>query len=152
MFTRVAAARTPTTTPGVEVYEFLVPGRPVSVHESNRTTYRTFMDRVFAAGAAVWPGYLPFDDSYPARLSIVFLCAAENQFDVDNVVKPIMDALKPLYYADDCVVSDVDAHRRNWRQKLDRDALPEMLRRPWMEQEECVYVRVQDARAGEDLP
>jgi Holliday junction resolvase RusA-like endonuclease len=136
----------------VDVYEFLVPGRPVSVHERDRNAYREYQDSVFIAGARVWPAYLPFDESHPARVSIVFLCVPDKPLDVDNVVKPIMDALRPLYYADDLAVSDVDAHRRIFGQKLDVNALPEALKRPWGEQVECVYVRVQDAHATEDLP
>jgi len=90
----------------VESYEFLVPGRPVSVHTTDRKAYRAFQDRVYIKGARVWPGYLPFDDSH-TRLTIVFLCEEKDQLDVDTVVKPIMDALELLYYADDDMVSDV---------------------------------------------
>ncbi|HET7232719.1 MAG TPA: RusA family crossover junction endodeoxyribonuclease [Longimicrobium sp.] len=133
----------------MEAYEFLVPGSPVSVHERDRKVYRAFKDRVFAEAVRVWPGYLPFIDSY-AKLTIVFMCAEHAQPDVDNVIKPIMDALEILYYADDQMVSDVDAHRRVLG-KLDPALLPHLMQRSAREGRECVYVRIQSALSTEIL-
>jgi hypothetical protein len=134
----------------MEAYEFLVPGSPVSVHERDRKAYRAFKDRVFVEGAKVWPGYLPFASSH-ARLTIIFLCEEDGHMDVDNVIKPIQDALEVLYYPDDEMVSDVDAHRRVLG-KLDPALLPHLMQRSAREGRECVYVRIQSALSTEILP
>lgn len=135
----------------MEVYEFLVPGRPVSVHASDRKAYRAFKDRVYVEAARVWPGYLPFADTH-ARLSIVFFGGKKDKIDVDNIIKPVMDALEFLYYADDAMVSDVDAHRRTWKDDVGAELLPDLLKVPWAENQECVFVRIQNSRPTEDLP
>lgn len=137
--------------PGVESYEFVVPGRPASVHEKNREEREAWIDRVIISAMRAAPAIPPFLDT-PARVTIVFLIApGRRRRDVDNVIKPILDAMVPAYYADDEVVSDVQAHRRTWRDKVDEDRLPEPLRVAWVERVECTYVRIENAPRLEEL-
>jgi hypothetical protein len=44
------------------------------------------------------------------------------------------------------MVSDVEGHRRTWADKILRKQLPLLLRDAWVEQRECVYVRVTERR------
>lgn len=134
----------------MEVYEFLVPGRPASVHEKNRAKFRKWIDDLVSAAAAASPGYMPFEYSL-ARLTIVFLCREKDRVDVDNVIKPIQNALERVYYRNDEMVSDVDAHRRFWTDDLERQRLPGLLKQAWKNRRDCLYVRIQDAQRLEKL-
>ncbi|MFL5539370.1 MAG: RusA family crossover junction endodeoxyribonuclease, partial [Longimicrobiaceae bacterium] len=84
------------------------------------------------------------------RLTIVFLCAGTN-VDVDNLIKPIQDALTGWAYRNDEQVTDVDSHRRSLRERrLDTDRLPRLLAEAWLAGSECVYGRGEEARALEN--
>lgn len=133
----------------MEVYEFLVPGRPYSVHSKRRQARRDWLERLASEAIRASPGYPPFAQSY-AWLTIVFLCDERLTIDVDNVIKPIQDALTLVFYGDDERVSDVEAHRRVWTEKLDERCLSDLLKEPWKERHECVYVRIQDAKPLEE--
>ena len=136
--------------PGVEVYEFVVPGRPASVHEKDPAVREAWIDRLIISAMKAAPPLPPFLDS-AARVTIVFLIDRERRRDVDNVIKPILDAMVLAYYADDEVVSDVQAHRRTWRDKVDVDRFPQLLREAWLERVECTYVRIENAPRLEEL-
>lgn len=123
-------------------FEFLIPGRPVSVHAKNRRAYQTWKERVGIEAIRNSPPTFPFTN-FDARLTIVFASGERSPVDVDNVIKPIQDALAGAFYADDEMVSDVDAHRRTWADEVSEKGLPDLLRRVWREQLECVYVRIQ---------
>lgn len=136
--------------PGVESYEFLVPGRPVSVHEKNRARFKEWIDDLKTAARRVWPGYPPFSHWY-ARMTIVFLCEEKDRVDVDNVIKPIVDALETMYFGNDEMVSDVDSHRRYLNDAEPERGLPDLLREPWLERRPCAYVRIEDSRPLGDV-
>ena len=79
------------------------------------------------------------------RFSIVYLCNS-TPADIDNIIKPIQDALVGLVFEDDSIVSDVDSHRRFLSDPIDITNLPLLLQIGVAEGNECVYVRVSDAQ------
>ncbi len=84
--------------------------------------------------------------SLPAlRFTIVYLCD-ESPADIDNIIKPIQDALVGLVFEDDFLVSDVDSHRRFLDEPIDVTNLPPLLQSGVAAGSECVYVRVSDAQ------
>lgn len=84
--------------------------------------------------------------SSPAlRFTIVYLCD-ESPADIDNIIKPIQDALVGLVFEDDFLVSDVDSHRRSLQEPIDVTNLPRLLQNGVSGGSECVYVRVSDAQ------
>lgn len=79
------------------------------------------------------------------RFTIVYLCD-ESPADIDNIIKPIQDALVGLVFEDDFLVSDVDSHRRSLDEPIDVTDLPPLLQRGVAVGNECVYVRISDAQ------
>lgn len=122
-------------------FDFLIPRRPVSVQASNRAIYQGWMSYVREVAATRWVG--PAIKTGEVRLTLVFLCG-EASIDVDNIIKPIQDALIGLVYADDGMVTDVDSHRRFVR-GVDTTGMPPDLLAAALAGMECVYVRVEDA-------
>lgn len=126
----------------VPSFDFLIHGRPVSVQSSRRGVYQEWKRLVRAEAEKRWAGRPVVEAA--VRLTIVFLCY-EVAIDVDNVVKPIQDALTGVVYADDEWVTDVDSHRRFFTDAIDLDRLPPLLVGAVVEASECVYVRVEPA-------
>jgi hypothetical protein len=96
----------------MESYEFVVPGRAVSVRSGNRAALRAWLERVIVAAVESSPGIPPFWEPN-VHLTIVFL-SASGTIDVDNIIKPIQDSMRSIFYADDDLVSDVECHRRTF--------------------------------------
>lgn len=86
-------------------FEFTVTGRPVSHQTANRRALADWQRLVRAAAAARW-GDRPAVAS-PLRITVVYYHgAATAGLDVDNLLKPIQDALTGLVYDDDGQVTD----------------------------------------------
>lgn len=126
--------------------EFVVWERPLSLQARPRNRLQAWKGRVRREAARWWPaiagpGARPLKYA-ELRLTIVFFCK-EAPIDVDNIIKPIQDALTGLVYADDEVVFDVDSHRYFIGDPFDLVGIPAQLRLAYLDGRECVYVRVQ---------
>ena len=121
-------------------FDFLIEKRPVSLQTKSRANLQAWKTFVAQKAAAVWPGGAPLNSS-DLRLSLVYLCD-DAPADIDNIIKPIQDALVGVAYEDDSLISDVDSHRRYLSDPLDITDLPELLQKGAAKGEECVYVRV----------
>ncbi len=86
----------------------------------------------------VWKNNNPIKDG-DLQLTLVYLCD-EFPADIDNIIKPIQDALVDLVFEDDSLVSDVDNHRRFMSDPIDIIGLPSLLQRAVITGKECVYV------------
>lgn len=85
---------------------------------------------------------------YGLRLTLAYLCD-ESPADIDNIIKPIQDALVGVVMGDDSQITDVDSHRRFLTDTFDLASLPPLLLRGVLSGQECVYVRVSKAGALE---
>jgi len=125
------------------MFEFLIPQRPVSSQTRRRENLREWKTYVAGEASKVWPAEnRPFEGDL--RVTLVYL-ASDDPADVDNIIKPIQDALVGLVYEDDGSVCDVDSHRRLLTQPIDVTDLPALLQNGVAAGEECVYVRVSKA-------
>jgi len=129
------------------IIEFLIPKRPVSLQAKpkSKQEWKNFV-RLHAENN--WTGLPPIQDSQ-LRLTLVYLCD-ESPPDIDNIIKPIQDALIGLVYEDDSLIADVDSHRRFLSEPLDLTKLPVLLAEGVSRGEECVYVRVNQSQSVED--
>jgi crossover junction endodeoxyribonuclease RusA len=127
----------------MEPLEFIVLGCPISGQTKQRSRLQDWKDLVRLAASSAMGTGMPIERKIGLRLSIVYLSDAPAP-DVDNIIKPIQDALVGMVYCNDLQITDVDCHRR-------KDAAPNGLRLPVVLRHaiktgaECVYVRVSDA-------
>ena len=70
--------------------------------------------------------------------------------DVDNIIKPIQDALVGLIYNDDLLISDVESHRRPLTGVFEIAKYPNLLVNGIMSGSECVYVRISESELLEN--
>ena len=99
------------------------------------------MQRAAAAAAAV--GATP--TTVDVMLRVVFYFDGETNLDVDNILKPISDALNGLVYVDDRQVTDVYAARRNLSTPFRVAAVSPVLATGLAFGSDFVHVRVEPA-------
>ena len=121
------------------IFEFLIPERPVSLQTRNRINLQAWKRFVASEAAKTWSGAV-LDDG-DLQLTMVYLCS-NDPVDVDNIVKPIQDALIGLIYVDDSLVTDVETRRRPLTGTYDVARCPEPVLQGLASGDECVYVRV----------
>jgi crossover junction endodeoxyribonuclease RusA len=98
----------------VPIFEFVVKGPAVSLRGSHksrqsRLNYRKWVEFVRGAAKNEWPsGDKPTDRDVEVTISNYY---TEAPPDVDNIVKPILDALKGLVYRDDLQVHKVTSQK-----------------------------------------
>jgi len=92
--------------------EFVVPGTPVSLQTKRADTRLACRAKVKAASSASLPeGH--FSATSPIAVTLFYFPETEMQGDIDNIVKPVLDALSRHVYADDRQVERV------WVQKFE---------------------------------
>lgn len=92
--------------------EFIVPGTPVSLQIKRPEARAAWKERVKNASYAALPeGH--FSTGVPISVTLFYFPNNEMQGDIDNIVKPVLDALCNHIYADDRQVERV------WVQKFE---------------------------------
>lgn len=127
------------------MFEFLIPQRPVSLQTRRRANLQEWKAYVNGEALKAWPVGAPLLVG-DLRVTLVYL-AGDDPADIDNIIKPIQDALVGVVYRDDGAVCDVDSHRRLLAQPIDVTNLPPLLQGGVVKGEECVYVRVAESAA-----
>ncbi|MHA1226580.1 MAG: RusA family crossover junction endodeoxyribonuclease [Candidatus Hodarchaeales archaeon] len=125
------------------IFDFLIPKRPVSHQTSNRKNLQNWKKFVFSNAQKGCSDAVPFNSN--VHLTLIYLYD-EDPVDVDNIIKPIQDALQGIFYDDDRFVSDVESHRRILTGSFDITKYPKELIRGVYSGNECVYVRVSDSK------
>ena len=123
--------------------EFIIPRRPVSHQARNRANLQAWKTYVKGIANAHW-SYPLIPDGKDLRLTLVYLCD-DSPVDIDNIIKPIQDAMVGVVYEDDIQISDVDSHRRYLTDTIVITDLPQILADAVEIGDEAVYVKVENA-------
>jgi crossover junction endodeoxyribonuclease RusA len=92
--------------------EFIVEGTPVSLQSHNRKILQAWKQKVRIAAQPLWGNTAPV--TFRVQVTLTYFYRAEAT-DVDNIIKPILDALNDLVYKDDKQVTDIYARKRDLR-------------------------------------
>jgi crossover junction endodeoxyribonuclease RusA len=93
------------------VLDVCVHGQPISAQTASRRALAAWKQQVRVACLAAWrQGLPPVDGSVGLR--VTYFCEAVIS-DIDNLVKPIQDALQGIAYYNDQQVSDLTGRRRD---------------------------------------
>ncbi|MEH2160969.1 MAG: RusA family crossover junction endodeoxyribonuclease [Nostoc sp.] len=128
-------------------FEFLIPRRPVSLQTKKRENLQAWKNFVRVEAQKVWKDKSPITKG-DIQLTLVYICD-EFPADIDNIIKPIQDALVDLVFEDDSLISDVDSHRRFLSDPIDIKSLPSLLQSAVILGKECVYVKVSESQTLE---
>ena len=91
--------------------EFIFDGPPLSLQSKNKARKRNYKAMVASMASNVLPnGYIPTAEEVKITITNYY----ETQSgDVDNIIKPIQDALNGIVYIDDEQVVETSSRRRN---------------------------------------
>lgn len=128
------------------LFEFLIPRRPLSIQAKHKNRQR-WQQFIRAEAAKSWTGTALFTGDL--HLTLVYLFDTDPA-DIDNIIKPILDALTGLAYPDDSFITDIEAHKRPLAGTFDLTRCPQELVRGITTGNECVYIRITAAKVLED--
>jgi len=131
-------------------FEFVIPQRPVSQQARRQARLREWKEFVgeHARLAINEPRELATE---PVALRLLYFYD-EAALDVDNILKPIQDALVGILLEDDAVITDVEIRRRWRRTPFTLRAVSPVLAAGLALGTEFVYVALSDAPAQDVLP
>lgn len=123
-------------------FEFVIYRSPVSQQARRRELVRQWTQEVRNAAAGLWRGQPAVDGSLAVSITHLFDRA---ELDVDNMPKPILDALKGLVYSDDAAVTDLTCRKRNLKDDPQISNASPILRQSLNSNAEFVHVLIDDA-------
>ena len=130
-------------------FEFVIQSRPVSQQTRHRDRLREWQDFVRREAQRFWSERDTVREG-AVCLTLVYLCE-ESPLDLDNIIKPIQDALVGVAFPDDSLVTDLIGRRRRLGETFDFNRVSPVLIRGFEPGGEFVYVHVGDAPPQEQL-
>jgi crossover junction endodeoxyribonuclease RusA len=91
-------------------FEFTIKGPPVSHQTRNRARLQQWKTEVATAATAAWSHGAAVTDIVAVTITYYYEGTSP---DVDNIIKPIQDALIGIVFIDDDQVSDVKSRKRS---------------------------------------
>ena len=126
--------------------EFTVEGPPVSQQTRNRQGLRQWRQDVRIAAELYWLMEALPEDA-PVMFTIVHVhdSLLNPKIDVDNIPKPILDALKGFVFEDDVQVTDLICRRRDLHDDLIASSASSILQEGLDRGIDFIYVLVEEA-------
>lgn len=121
-------------------FDFVIEGPPVSHQTRNRARLQAWKQAVTNAARGYWPaGDAPSPDELTIVVTNFYETAAP---DVDNIVKPIQDALNGLVYNDDTQITDCHTRKRKIDGAFKVKGLSRALADGFVNYKDFIHVRV----------
>ncbi|HLF89402.1 MAG TPA: RusA family crossover junction endodeoxyribonuclease [Anaerolineales bacterium] len=130
-------------------FEFIIPKRPVSQQTRRRENLRAWKAYVRSVAESYWSDEYEKENG-PVCITLIFLFD-EVAIDVDNIIKPIQDALIGLAFENDSQVTDAISRRRNLKTQFVLEDVSPILMSGFDLKDEFVYVKISDAPGQEYL-
>ena len=127
-------------------FELVIGGPPVSQQARRRQLVREWTQEVESAAKRQWDSEPPFTGEVMVTITYFF---DRVPVDVDNIPKPILDALKGLVYANDSQVSDLLCRRRYLHGDLRLTSPSPVLLATLRRSEQFLHIAVADALSQE---
>lgn len=121
--------------------EFFLQGTPVSLQASGKSK-RNWKNRIESSALRVLPDEQYFVLNQPLKIKIIVFLDAPMQGDLDNIIKPILDALNGVVYTDDRLVTDLIVKKYDPDRLVDFIDPSDTLISAQQENAPCVYVRI----------
>lgn len=130
-------------------FEFTVVGTPLSHQTRNRQRLVEWRRVVRAVAARRWNGSPP--TVRPVSFQVTYYYEG-TPLDVDNMIKPIQDALNGLVYEDDSQITDTSGHRRDINSSFRIRGMSPAVAEAFVTGAEFIHVRVELDPDQERLP
>ena len=128
-------------------FEFVIVGNPVSQQARRRSRVRQWTQEVRKEAQQRWDiGDSPYDGAVMVTITYFY---DRVELDVDNIPKPILDALSGLAYADDGQVTDILCRKRYMIHNLQIEKRSPTLTDALHRNEQFVHILVEEAQTLE---
>ena len=127
-------------------FEFVIDGPPVSQQARRRSRVKEWTKQVHNVAETRWDTASPFVGEVMVTITYLYEGAS---LDVDNISKPILDALKGLVYSDDAQVSDLLCRKRDLNGDLRIQNPSSVLMETLRHSEQFLHITVDNARNQE---
>lgn len=124
-------------------FEFFIEGPPVSQQTRRRARRRAWIEEVREIIIGRWPAGEP-PALGPIQISITYVFA-DVAVDLDNLAKPVLDALKGVVYEDDGQITDIAIRKRNMARDLRIVGPSPVLFDAFRRGREFLYILVEEA-------
>lgn len=126
-------------------FEFVIDGPPVSQQTRRAEKRRDWISKVENEAKSHWPeDELPVASSVMVKIAYFYEENVSPKIDVDNISKPILDALKKTIFTDDTQVTDLLCQKRRL-EDIRVEISSDMLLKRLMKEGEFLFIVVQDA-------
>jgi crossover junction endodeoxyribonuclease RusA len=130
-------------------FEFIVEGPPMSQQTRRREKLRAWKQKIRRTAEEHWPSdSLPSVDQLSIRITYYFEDVSP---DVDNIGKPIQDALIGLVYNDDSQITDIIARKRDINGAYRVRGLSSALAQGFMLNRDFLHIRIELSTNMEEL-
>ena len=129
-------------------FEFIIAGPPISQQSRNRARLQAWKRDVYQAAATRWQSVPPTDEMVKLNITYYYETMAP---DVDNIIKPIQDALIGLVYADDRQVTDVVSRKRDLNGSFRVRGMSSVLAEGFCTGKEFIHIKVDVTPDPKDL-
>jgi crossover junction endodeoxyribonuclease RusA len=131
-------------------WECVILGIPVSVNTRNKVKKQRWRDAVQAAARTEWPdGEPPLTGKLTIRITYFHDRAP---LDVDNMMKPIQDALNGIVYVDDKQLTDRHSHLRDLNEPYRVRGLSRAQAEGFMADTPFIHIRIEHSPPTVELP
>jgi crossover junction endodeoxyribonuclease RusA len=120
--------------------EFVVRATPVSQQARRSKNLQAWRDRVSIAARRAMNSGAPWND-HPLLVTIIHF-HEETKMDVDNLPKPILDAMKGIAYVDDGQIQELTIRRHSIYDDLGFYTISQMILAELVAGREFVYISI----------
>jgi len=121
-------------------FEFTVTGPPISLQTKNKARLRQWKDKVLKAAKSSWNSEnVSYKD--PLTISITYFYETEPP-DVDNIIKPIQDALIGLIYEDDSQIVSAKSTKKDINGSYRIRWMSTVLAKAFCQGDDFLYIKI----------
>lgn len=133
-------------------FEFTIPGPPVSQQTADRNRLQEWKGRVRGEAVKRWPlGDQPENGALQAKVTYYHDGPAV-RMDNDNLVKPILDALNNLVYADDGQITDTNVRKTDLNGRFVVRGISAVLAEAFGRGAEFLHIKIEEQPDHGELP
>lgn len=129
-------------------FEFTIKGPPVSHQTKNRKRLQQWKASVTVAATAAWSHAAPVADEVAVTITYYY---EDSSPDVDNIIKPIQDALIGVVFNDDDQVVDTKSRKRLINGSFRIRGASAVLLSAFADGDDFLHIKVDEAPDMEEL-
>ena len=129
-------------------FEFIILGPPVSQQTRRRERLQHWRARIRNAAESGWLTDIPLEQEITVEITYLFEGAPA---DVDNIIKPILDAMEGVVFKNDSQITDLIIRRRNIAGPYTIDSVSSILAEALANRLEFLHIRVTAASIEGEL-